>query len=98
GTLRGPSEHAQPLALQVRRLEPGEYRAYLAPRALVEIMGLLAWGGCSARARQTKQGPLLRMQEGRTLAPHVTLTENIGEGAAPAFQSEGFIKPPRVPL
>jgi len=38
------------------------------------------------------------MQEGRTLAPQVTLTENIGEGAAPAFQSEGFIKPPIVTL
>jgi predicted Zn-dependent protease len=38
------------------------------------------------------------MQEGASLAPQITLTENIGEGAAPAFQSEGFVRPPVVPL
>src|SRR5437764_5221992 len=92
------SEQVELLALPVRRLEPGEYRAYLAPRALEDIMGMLTWGGFSARARQTKQSPLLRMQEGRTLAKQVTLTENTGEGVAPSCQSEGFIKPPVVPL
>lgn len=92
------SEQVELLGLPVRRLEPGEYRAYLAPRALVDVMGMLSWGGFSARARQTKQSPLLRMQEGRTLAPKVTLTENTGDGVAPAFQSEGFIKPATVAL
>lgn len=92
------SEQVELLSLPVRRLEPGEYRAYLAPRALEDIMYMLTWGGFSARARQTKQSPLLRMQEGRTLAPQVTVTENTGEGVAPAFQSEGFIKPSKVTL
>jgi predicted Zn-dependent protease len=92
------SEQVELLALPVRKVEPGEYRVYLAPRALVDIVGLLSWGGFSARARQTKQSPLLRMQEGQMLSPQVTLTENIGEGVAPAFQSEGFIKPPVVTL
>lgn len=92
------SEQVELLSLPVRRLEPGEYRAYLAPRALEDIMYMLTWGGFSARARQTKQSPLLRMQEGRMLAPQVTVTENTGEGVAPAFQSEGFIKPPKVTL
>src|SRR5205814_6031752 len=78
------SEGVELLALPVRRLEPGEYRAYLAPRALEDIMSMLTWGGFSARARQTKQSPLLRMQEGRTLAKQVTLTENTGEGVAPS--------------
>ncbi len=86
------------LALARKTIEPGDYRAYLTPRALVDVMGLLSWGGFSARARQTKQSPLLRMQEGASLAPQITLTENIGEGAAPAFQSEGFVRPPVVPL
>jgi predicted Zn-dependent protease len=92
------SEQVELLSLPVRKIEPGEYRAYLAPRALEDIMYMLTWGGFSARARQTKQSPLLRMQEGRTLAKQVTLTENTGEGVAPSFQSEGFIKPPVVPL
>ena len=92
------SEQVELLGLPARKLEPGEYRAYLSPRALVDVMGMLSWGGFSARSRQTKQSPLLRMQEGRTLAPKVTLTENISEGVAPAFQAEGFIKPAVVEL
>jgi len=92
------AEQVELLGLPVRKVEPGEYRAYLAPRALLDIMNLLTWGGFSARSRQTKQSPLLRMEEGRRLAPQVTLTENIGDGVAPAFQPEGFIKPPVVTL
>jgi predicted Zn-dependent protease len=96
--MRRASEQVELLSLPLRKIEPGEYRAYLAPRALEDIMYMLTWGGFSARARQTKQSPLLRMQEGRTLAPQVTLSENTGEGVAPAFQAEGFIKPPVVTL
>jgi len=81
-----------------RLLAPGEYRAFLAPRALEELVGLLAWGGFSARARATRQSPLLRMQEGARLSAKIDLAEHIAEGIAPAFQSEGFVKPPRVPL
>jgi predicted Zn-dependent protease len=86
------------LALPRRDLPPGEYRAFLAPRALDEVVGLLSWGGFSARARQTRQSPLLRMQEGATLSPLVTILENTAEGVAPGFQAEGFVKPPRVEL
>jgi predicted Zn-dependent protease len=77
---------------------PGEYRAYLAPRALEEIVGLLGWGAFSARSRETKQSPLLRMQAGATLSPLVGMAENVAEGVSADFQAEGFLKPPRVEL
>ena len=86
------------LALPRRELPPGEYRTYLAPRALEEIAGLLAWGGFSARARHTRQSPLLRMQEGQALSPLVEIAENAAEGVAPRFQAEGFARPARVAL
>ena len=86
------------LAAPRRTLEPGEYRAYLAPAAMNELTGLLCWGGFSARARQTRQSPLLLMQEGRTLSPQVSLAENVAQGIAPAFQAQGFLKPPRIDL
>ncbi|OGA29838.1 MAG: hypothetical protein A3I01_00050 [Betaproteobacteria bacterium RIFCSPLOWO2_02_FULL_65_24] len=86
------------LAPPQRRIEPGEYRAYLAPRALDELMGLLGGGGFSAKARATKQSPLLRMEHGEALAPGVTVLENTAEGVSPAFQSDGFVKPARVTL
>ena len=81
-----------------RDIAPGEYRAYLAPRALEEILGLLAWGGFSARARATKQSPLLRMESGARLSPRVSMSENTAEGVSPAFQADGFLKPAKVEL
>ena len=81
-----------------KQIEPGEYRAYLAPRALDELGGLLSWGGFSARARATKQSPLLRMQEGEALSSKVSILENTREGVAPGFQGDGFVKPAEVPL
>jgi len=98
GRMAQAAEELELLARPRRTLKPGEYRAYLAPRALEELMGLLSWGGFSARARETKQSPLLRMQEGRALAAQLQMSENIAEGVAPAWQAEGFIKPARVPL
>lgn len=86
------------LALPPRTIAPGEYRAYLAPRALEELMGLLCWGGFSARARATRQSPLMRMEHGETLSPKVTLIENTADGVGPRFQHDGFVKPPQVTL
>jgi predicted Zn-dependent protease len=86
------------LAKARRTLEPGDYRVYLAPRALDELTGMLSWGGFSARARATKQSPLLRMESGSALSPKLTLIENTAEGMAPDFQDDGFVKPPRVAL
>jgi predicted Zn-dependent protease len=95
------ADSAQRLTLMrepARTLDPGEYRAYLAPRAVEEITGLLQWGGFSARSRATRQSPLLRMELGERLSPKVTLTENIAEGVAPSFQEDGFVRPPSVKL
>jgi len=81
-----------------RTLEPGEFRAYLAPRAMEELIGLLAWDGFSGLARATKQSPLLRMEHGALLAPDVTIAERSAEGIAAPFQEDGFIKPPVLTL
>jgi predicted Zn-dependent protease len=79
-------------------LDPGEYRAYLAPQAVEEITGLLSWGAFSARGRETKQTPLLRMSRGERLSAKVTLSENTADGTAPLFQQDGFVRPARVTL
>lgn len=83
-----------------RTIEPGQYRVYLAPTALYDIINLLGWGGFGLKAQRTKDSPLLRMLEepAQHLHPSINLIENTAEGLAPAFQSEGFIKPAQVPL
>jgi predicted Zn-dependent protease len=91
---------ADQLALLEREpvsIPPGAYRAYLTPTALNEILGMLNWGGVSEKALRTKQSPLRRMRdEGARLNAAVTLAENTADGLAPAFQSDGFIKPERL--
>jgi predicted Zn-dependent protease len=76
-----------------RTLVPGEYRVYLAPRAIDEIMELLSWDAFSARARATHQSALVRMDDGEKLSPDVSLLESTQAGYAPAFQGDGYIGP-----
>ncbi|MDM8559847.1 metallopeptidase TldD-related protein [Candidatus Parabeggiatoa sp. HSG14] len=88
------------LRREPRTIEPGQYRVYLSPTALHEILQLLTWGGFGLKAQRTKESPLLRMLEEpmQHLHPSVTLTENTAQGIAPTFQSQGFIKPEQVTL
>ena len=81
-----------------KSLAPGRYRAYLAPSAMEEIAGLLAWGGFSGRALATQQSALARMQAGTRLDPRIVLSEDTAHGVAPGFQGEGFDRPGRVAL
>jgi predicted Zn-dependent protease len=93
------AEQLAVLARPARVLAPGRYRAYLAPSALYEILGILSWGGFSLRAHRTKTTPLLKMvEEGVRLHPSVRMVENTAEGIAPDFQDAGFIRPPQVVL
>ncbi len=87
------------LSKPARTIEPGEYRVYLAPTALVEILELLSWGGFGLKDHRTKQTTLLKMvEEGLTLSPQVTLQENTAAGVAANFQGAGFLKPAQVSL
>lgn len=87
------------LARPTRNLPPGRYAVHLAPDAVAELMGLLAWGGFGLRALRTKTSPLLRMVEAdETFHPSLTIVEATAEGAAPDFQEQGFRRPDRVPL
>lgn len=89
----------EPLSRPPRALPPGEYRAYLAPAAVKELLGMLSWGGFGLAAHRTRATVFLRMIEGgAALNSKVTLTEATAEGACPAFGREGFVRPPRVEL
>ena len=82
-----------------KELKPGAYRALLSPAAMTEILGMLSWAGFGLKSRNTKQSALIRMaDQGATLSPLVTLSENTAEGIASGFQGEGFVRPARVPL
>ena len=87
------------LARPARAIEPGRYRAYLAPAALLEILDMMAWGGFGLKSHRTAQTPLLQMiTQGKTLHPTVSINEDNTRGLEPGFTDSGFIKPSRVEL
>ncbi|SDV10663.1 TldD/PmbA family protein [Pseudomonas mucidolens] len=72
-------------------LTPGEYRAYLAPAAMEEIIGMLAWGGFSAQSIASKSSPLQRLYTGdQTLSPLVGMNEQVSGSLSPAFSRDGY--------
>jgi len=82
-----------------KTIEPGIYRAYLAPQACDELLWMLNWEGVSAKAQQTKQSVIQKLVDGAaSLSSKVTLRENTAEGLAPAFDEAGFVKPGVVEL
>ncbi|MBE9563712.1 MAG: hypothetical protein IMF17_00605 [Proteobacteria bacterium] len=87
------------LAKPAKTIEPGSYRAYLAPSAVKEIMAMLSWGGFGLKSHRTKSTPLIQMlEQNRTLASTISLRENHARGLAPVFTGSGYIKPEQVQL
>ena len=92
-------EQLEVLKKPAKTIKPGEYRVYITPAAMHEVMMTLRWGAFSAKAHHTKTTPLIKMVEaGATLDPSVTISENTREGIAANFQGQGFIKPGKVTL
>ncbi|MBT8120568.1 MAG: peptidase [Gammaproteobacteria bacterium] len=80
-------------------LEPGNYRAYLSPSAVNEIINMMSWGGFGLKSHRTKSTPLLQMvEQDRTLDASISLREHHGRGLVPIFTGSGFIKPDHVQL
>lgn len=72
-------------------LAPGQYRAYLAPAALEEIISIVTWGGFSAQAIASKGSSLQRLYAGEQhLSPLVTVSEQISGSLSQAFSPEGY--------
>ncbi|MFS2093543.1 TldD/PmbA family protein [Pseudomonas sp. Pseusp11] len=79
------------LGRPTRTLAPGQYRAYLAPAALEEIMGMLSWGGFSAQSIASKSSPLQKLYGGdSSFSPLVSLDEKVSGSLSPAFSGEGY--------
>lgn len=84
-------EQLEFLGRPLRTLAPGQYRAYLAPAALEEIMGMLSWGGFSAQSIASKSSPLQKLYAGdQAFSPLVSLDEKVSDSLSPAFSGEGY--------
>ncbi len=87
------------LARPPRPLAPGEYRAWLAPAAMAELLAALGWGGLGLKGRRTGTSTLMRLaHRDEVLSPQFNLFEHTAQGSAPGFTVEGFARPERVSL
>ncbi|MBT6177801.1 MAG: TldE/PmbA family protein [Deltaproteobacteria bacterium] len=92
-------KHLDILKLPPKTLEPGEYKVFLTPAALSEVLGLLGWFSFSKKAVKTKQSALLTLVEEQcTLHPSVHINENNNGGVGPMFNSKGFVKESSIEL
>ena len=77
----------------------GRYRVYLAPAAVHELLALLSWDSFGLKHIRACQSALLRLAAGKAhFHPAFDLCENSAEGVAPAFSSDGFVKPATIDL
>ena len=93
------AEQLEALKTPPYNIPPGDYRVYLSPAAVADVIDMLAWGGFGLKAHRTKKTSLLKMTEsGQRLHPEVTLRENTRDGVSPNFDGAGFMKPDQVTL
>ena len=77
----------------------GQYRTYLAPAAVADLVSMFSWGGVSEAAIQrggSALGPLQRQE--KKLSPRFHLKENFKYGATPRFNSLGEVASVETPL
>jgi predicted Zn-dependent protease len=87
------------LARSPKAVAKGQYRTYLAPAAVADLLGMFSWGGVSEAALQRGDSALGMMQRGeKKLSVHFTLGENFRHGLVPRFNDWGEIAPMELPL
>lgn len=75
-----------------KKIERGDYRVYLAPSAVSELLGTLSWGGVSMGAHQRGNGSLKDLwQKKKSLSPKFTLKEDYSLGLSPRFNDSGEV-------
>ncbi|MCA9582375.1 MAG: hypothetical protein KC416_11315 [Myxococcales bacterium] len=92
-------EDAEVLVRPPKTVSRGNYRVFLTPSALAEIVGLLAWSDFGAEVQRTRRSSLARALSGDArMSDMVSIRESMPSGVAPPFQAQGFPKPDEVVL
>lgn len=88
-----------PLQQPARKLQPGNYRVYLAPAAVAELLGMFSWGAVSYSAWKNGQCALQKLLSGaEQFSEQFTLRENFSLALTPRFNSLGELPPEILPV
>lgn len=83
----------------VREIPRSQYRTYLAPAAVGDLIAMLSWGGISEAALRRSGGALRSLQQQeRRLSPRFHLRETFSRGRVPRFNGWGEMAPLELPL
>ncbi len=83
----------------LQTVKPGQYRTYLAPRAMADLVGMLGWHALSASAWKQGRSPFKKLADKESsLSPQLHVTENFGLGLTPRFNALGEVSAQAVPL
>ena len=92
-------QHAVRLRQDRVRLDPGSYRAYIAPIGWKSVFRTLGWRGAfSHRALENKTSPFASLHQAERLSPLVSIQENNRLGWVAPFNSQGFRRLPQLSL
>jgi predicted Zn-dependent protease len=87
------------LSQPAKSLDRGQYRTYLEPAAVAELLYMLSWGGVSEASYQQGGSCFVALRSGeKKLSPKFTLRENFTPGLVPRFNELGEMAPLELPL
>jgi predicted Zn-dependent protease len=82
-----------------KKIERGDYRVYLAPSAVSELLSMMSWGGLSMGAHKKGGGSFRDLWEGKKkLSPKFSLMEDFTLGLSPRFNDLGEVADMQLPL
>ncbi len=83
----------------LQSVAPGQYRTYLAPRAVSDLVGMMGWNALSASAWKQGRSPFKKLADRECkLSPQLHVTENFGLGLTPRFNSVGEVSAQSIAL
>lgn len=87
------------LARPAKTIERGQYRTYLAPAAVAELLHMFSWGGVGEADLQQGNSAFGLLRQGqRQLSPKFTLQENFEQANMPRFNGYGEVAPLQLPI
>ena len=80
-------------------IKPGEYRTFIAPAGVSDLIDMFSWGGVSEASIQQGDSSLIKLKNlEKKLSPCFSLSEDFSTGTVPRFNGMGEVAPEKLPL
>lgn len=87
------------MARPTKTIKRGQYRTYLAPAAVAELLHMFSWGGVGEADLQQGNSAFGLLRQGkRQLSTKFTLQENFQQANMPRFNTYGEVAPLQLPI